>query len=99
MVGWHHQLNGHELGQTSGDSEGQEGLVCCSPWGHKELDTTARLNSNNNFGLKTRRRTQDLKRTLKHGGGQWAGLLCNTEQRMFYFLLSQSRNTISHVYT
>ena len=47
----------------------------------------------------TWRRTQDLKRTLKHGGRQWAGVLCNTEQRMFYFLLSQSRNTISHVYT
>ena len=38
MVGWHHRFNGHELGQTLGDSEGQEGLVCCSPWGHKESD-------------------------------------------------------------
>ena len=37
MVGWHHQLNGHELGQTLGDGEGQESLVCCSPWGLKEL--------------------------------------------------------------
>ena len=33
MVGWHHQLNGHELGQTPGDGEGQGGLTCCSPWG------------------------------------------------------------------
>ena len=33
--------NGHELGQTMGDGEGQRGLVCCSPWGHKELDPTA----------------------------------------------------------
>ena len=40
MVGWHHQLNGHELGQTPGDGEGQGGLACCSPWSHKELDTT-----------------------------------------------------------
>ena len=40
MAGWHHPCNGHELGQTSGDGEGQGGLVCCSPWGHKELDTT-----------------------------------------------------------
>ena len=37
MVGWHHGFNGHELGQTPGDGEGQGGLVCHSPWGHKEL--------------------------------------------------------------
>ena len=35
MVGWHHQLNGHEFEQTLGDGEGQGSLVCCSPWGHK----------------------------------------------------------------
>ena len=46
MVGWHHQLNGHELGQTLEDSEGQRGLVCCSPWGHKESDMTSWLNNN-----------------------------------------------------
>ena len=46
MVGWHHQFNGHELGQTSGDAEGQGGLMCCSPWGRKESDVTWRLNSN-----------------------------------------------------
>ena len=45
MVGWHHQLNGHEFEQTQGDSEGQESLVCCSPWGCKELNNTERLNS------------------------------------------------------
>ena len=38
MVGWHHQLNGHEFEQTPGDSEGQGSLACCNPWGHKELD-------------------------------------------------------------
>ena len=38
MVGWHHRLNGHE--QTPGGNEGQGSLACCSPWGHKELDTT-----------------------------------------------------------
>ena len=36
MIGWHHQLNGHEFGQTPGDSEGQRELACCNPWGHKE---------------------------------------------------------------
>ena len=40
MTGWHHQLNGQELEQTQGDSEGQGSLVCCSPWGRKESDTT-----------------------------------------------------------
>ena len=40
MVGWHHQLNGHESEQTPGYSEGQGSLMCCSPWGHKESDTT-----------------------------------------------------------
>ena len=40
MIEWHHQLNEHEFEQTLGDSEGQGSLVCCSPWGHKELDTT-----------------------------------------------------------
>ena len=44
MAGWHHHGNGHELGQTLGDGEGQGGLACCSPWGHKELDTTGQLN-------------------------------------------------------
>ena len=33
MVGWHHQLNGYEFEKTPGDSEGQGGLACCSPWG------------------------------------------------------------------
>ena len=40
MVGWHHRLNGHEFQQTPRDSEGQGRPVRCSPWGHKESDTT-----------------------------------------------------------
>ena len=47
MVGWHYWLNGHEFEQIPGDSEGQGSLVCCSPWGHKKLDTTEQPNSNN----------------------------------------------------
>ena len=43
----HHQCSGDELGQALGDGEGQGGLVCCSPWGHKEADTTGQLNNNN----------------------------------------------------
>ena len=38
MVGWHHQLNGHEFEKTWGDNEGQRSLACCSPWGLKESD-------------------------------------------------------------
>ena len=38
----HRQLNGHEFVQTPGDSEGQESLAHCSPWGHKESNTTER---------------------------------------------------------
>jgi len=45
MVGWHHRLNGREFEQAPGDGDGQGSLVCCSPWGRKELDTTERLNN------------------------------------------------------
>ena len=44
MVRWHHRLNGHELEQAPGVGDGQGSLVCCSPWSHKELDTTKGLN-------------------------------------------------------
>ena len=40
MVGWHHRLNGQEFEHSQGDSEGQESLVCYTPWGGKELDMT-----------------------------------------------------------
>ena len=43
MVGWHHQLNGHEFEQALGVGDGQGSLACCSPWGHKESDTTEQL--------------------------------------------------------
>ena len=41
-VGWHHRLklDGHEFEQAPGVGDRQGGLVCCSPWGHKESDTT-----------------------------------------------------------
>ena len=44
MVGWHHQLDGHRFGWTLGVGDGQGGLACCIPRGHKELDMTERLN-------------------------------------------------------
>ena len=47
MAGWHHRLNGHEFEQAPEDGEGQGSLVCCSPWGCKESDTTYQLKYNN----------------------------------------------------
>ena len=46
MVGWHHQLNGHESEQALGDAKGQGSLACCSLWGRKELHTTEQLKNN-----------------------------------------------------
>ena len=40
MVGWHHQLNGHEFGWTPEVGDGQGGQACCNSWGCKESDTT-----------------------------------------------------------
>ena len=40
MVEWHYRLDGHKFEQARGVGEGQGGLVCCSPWGRRELGTT-----------------------------------------------------------
>ena len=47
VVGWHHQLNGHEFEYTPGVGDGQGGLACCSPWGCKYLDMPEQMNNNN----------------------------------------------------
>ena len=61
MVGCHHRHKfGHEFSQTPGDSEGQVSLECCSPWGHKESDTTEWLNNE-----------QQLDWGLSHQGSSW----------------------------
>ena len=44
MVGWHHRLDGHEFEWTPGVCDGRGGLARCDSWGHKESDTTERLN-------------------------------------------------------
>ena len=44
MVGWHHRLSGYDFEQTLRVGDGQRSMVYCSPWGHKEWDTTERLN-------------------------------------------------------
>ena len=45
MAGWHHRLDGRESERTPGVGDGQGGLVCCGPWGRKQLDMTELLNS------------------------------------------------------
>ena len=51
MVVWHHRLNGHEFEQAPEDGKGQGSLVCCSPWGRKESDTTQQLNNHHHHLL------------------------------------------------
>ena len=46
MAGWHHRLYGHEFEQALGVGDGQGGLACCGPWGHKESDTMSNLKNN-----------------------------------------------------
>ena len=50
MVGWYHQLNGHDFEQTLGDG-GQGSLACCSPWGLKKSNTSEQLNNNNVYKI------------------------------------------------
>ena len=47
VAGWHHRLDGHKFPQAHSDDKGQGSLACCSPWDHRELDTTQGLNNNN----------------------------------------------------
>ena len=49
MAGWHHRLDGHEFEWTPGVGDGQGGLACCDSWGHRESDTTERLNWTEEF--------------------------------------------------
>ena len=49
MVGWYLQLDGHEFEQALGVGDGQGSLVCCSPWGRKELDTSDWTELNRNI--------------------------------------------------
>ena len=64
MVGWHYQLNGDEFEQTPGNGEGQGSLACCSPWGHKESDTTGRLNNDNDIVIGSSCHNKVLKQKL-----------------------------------
>ena len=53
VVGWHHRLDGHEFEQAAGVGDKQGSLASCSPWGHKEPDTTEQLNWTDSMKKKT----------------------------------------------
>ena len=63
MAEGHHRCNEHELGQTLGDGEEQRSLACRTPWGHKELDMTGRVNNNNNVYTDTQTHRNHLGAT------------------------------------
>ena len=75
MVGWNHWFDGHETGQTPGDSKGQGGPVCFSPWGHRQSDTTERLNSNNRISFRLPRWLNGKESTCQCRGHRrsWLG--------------------------
>ena len=70
MVGWYHQLSGHEFERALGDCDRQGSLVCCSPCRWKESDMTERQNSHNNSNIKnlnySYRKSNYKKYTLWH---------------------------------
>ena len=75
IVGWHHQLNGHEFEQFTRDGEGQESMACCSPWGLKVLDRIEQDSINNRIVVDW---TQQFKAALffslvhcSQFGGRW----------------------------
>ena len=69
MGGWYHWLDGHEFEQPPGVGDGQGSLACCSPWGHKELDTTKRLHWTQSHYCIPRKIPEDPLETLK--GNIW----------------------------
>ena len=92
MVGWHHWLNGYEFELCLGDGEGQGRLVCCSPWGLKELDVAERLNNTNL--LKTSK--LNLKHLKEPGFGQDVSCLFNLMvNNLFIHLGTRSQNKMA----
>ena len=75
-VGWHHRRNGHEFEQTLGDGQGS--LAHCSPWSHKESDTTEQLKSNNNQHIMLKQRVLPI--LLRTTQGQFVHLGCGATQ-------------------
>ena len=90
IVGWHHQLNGHEFEQAPGDGEGQGNLVKCNPWGCKELDVTERVNNNS---MTKEARVQNEKNTVSSiNGVRETGELHAKESNCATFLYHTQNN-------
>ena len=70
MVGWHHQLDGHEFEQAPGIGDGQGGLACCGPQGHRKSDNTERLN----LVLDSKQKAVQAPQ-CSHTSSPWAGSL------------------------
>ena len=64
MVGWHHQLNGHEFERALGAGDGQGGLACCSPWGHRVRHDLVTNNNNDELIYKTETDSQTWRMNL-----------------------------------
>ena len=92
MAGWHHRCNGNKLGQTSGDGKGQRGLVCYSPWGHKESDTTGWLNNNNSSNIFRNNSYMMIKWILSQECK--VGLTFKYQSMQFNMLTTQKRKNI-----
>ena len=91
-AGWHHRLNGREFERALGDGEGQGSLACCSPWGCKESDMTARLKTTTKAQyLSTCALEMELSLTINTGfqsaapgpAEAWKPVLPNTSHFLF----------------
>ena len=71
MVGWNHHLDGHEFKQAPWVGDGQGSLVCCSPWGHKELDTTEQCRWHHPYGRKWRETIKPLDESEREEWKSW----------------------------
>ena len=88
MAGWHHWLNGHEFEEALGVGDGQGGLVCCSPWSHKESDMTEQLNwcSLCILGLRKLEKNIPFGMGREEGGGFRMGNTCIPVADSFWYL-------------
>ena len=94
MAGRHHQGNEHKLGKTLGDGEGQGGLACCSPRGHKQSDTTGWLNDNRRWCRRQGRWTVlELQSWFPHTSCPWTSYLTSQCFNSFYIMGAKTSST------
>ena len=101
MAGWHHRLNGHRSEQTSGDSEGQGSLVCCTLWGCKASDMIEWLNNNNKtilwFNPEKKARQSEYRKlwTKNILGTSYNGCQMQISQQYFFTCMNDKYSVIS----